>query len=316
MVTRFEWMHQLLFDVLPAAVRIAAIARRWRADAIHTNEQLLSNLAGILASKLAGLPCFSHNRMWGVSPRLIKFFGPMVAHCFAVSEFIRRDLIAGGVPASKVSVAYDGVDLEKFAVREPVEDIRRELGIPAGACVLGLFGRVVEWKGHAFFLKALSSACEQDASLYGLIVGDTSPPGGPLLQGLRSLSQELGLRDRVLFTGYRTDVARLMTAADVIVVPSVEPDPFPGVILETMASSRPVIATRIGGIPEAIQDGENGLLIAVGDVGEFFKAILRLSREPQFAKALGRKGRNIAEQRFTTTALAQAVSTVYESIIW
>jgi glycosyltransferase involved in cell wall biosynthesis len=180
---------------------------------------------------------------------------------------------------------------------------------------VGIFGRVVEWKGHDFFLKALAIACRQDPSLLGIIVGDTSPPGGRLMKGFKALTAELGIQDRVLFTGYRTDVARLMSATDIVVVPSVEPEPASLVLFESMAMGRAIVATGVGGTPELIADGRNGLLISVGDVEGFAKAILRLSADKELGRQLGVQGRRMAEERFTTQICARDVSRVYEAVL-
>ncbi len=315
LLSQAHWGMNFLADTVPAALRMASIAKRWHADAIHTNEQLLTNIAGVLASAFAGIPCFSHTRMYGIRARLARFFIPFVAHFFAMSDFIKNDLLGGGVPPEKISVVHDGVDLDQFQESGSGEDVRKELGIAPNRCVVSIFGRLVPWKGHAFFLNALAAASRRDPSLVGLIAGDTSPPGGPLMRQLKALAQSLEIRQRVLFLGYRTDVPRLLSASHIVVVPSIEPEPAGLVNYEAMAMARPVIATRVGGIPEWIIDGENGLLIAPNDVEGFTAAILRLSRDPDLARRMGRRGRDIVERQFTIRAYAEAVSREYERVL-
>lgn len=312
---RARWAAGFLLDALPAALEIAAIARKWKADAIHTNEHLTTNVAGIVAARLAGIPCFCHNRMVSFPAGLARRLVPLVAHCFAMSEFIKKDMVARGVPAGMISVVYDGLDLRKVFVGDAREPARREVGFGVERCIVGIFGRIVEWKGHEFFLRAFALASREVPNLCGLVVGDTSSPNGPLMKGLRRLLVQLGISDQVLMMGYRTDVSRLMSATDIVVVPSVEPEPFGLVNLEAMAVSRPVIATRLGGVPEVVKDGENGLLISVGDVEAFAQAIVRLSRDPAYAEQLGRQGRRIVEQRFTHELLAQGVSQEYDRVL-
>jgi glycosyltransferase involved in cell wall biosynthesis len=315
LAARAQWLLTFLADGLPTALRIASVAKRWKADAIHTNEQLLTNVAGILAARLAGVPCFSHNRMFGVNARLARYFLPLVAHCFAISEFIRKDLILGGASPSRITVVYDGVDLDQFSPGACAADVRREMGITPDRCVAGIFGRLVEWKGHEFFLRALALALREAPSLFGMVVGDTSPRGGPLMQRLKGLCRELGIGDRLVFTGYRTDVARLMSATQIVVAPSVEPEPAGLVNFEAMALSRPIIATRVGGIPELVADGVNGLLISVGDVAGFAEALVRLAKDRELAARLGGEGRRIVEQRYTARRYAEGVSKVYDRIL-
>ena len=312
---RAQWLLGLIGDALPTALRIASIAKRWKADAIHTNEQILSNVAGILAAKVAGVACFSHNRMFGLPPRMAQHFIPWVTHFFAISDYIKRDLEQGGVPPSLITVVYDGVDLAQFSEQRSPSRTRAELAIPPECCVAGIFGRMVEWKGHEFFLKAFARACAQVPGLIALVVGDTSPPGGPLMQRLKAQAVALGIHDRVRFVGYRTDIARLMSATHIVVVPSVEPEPAGLVNFEAMAVSRPIIGTRIGGIPELVQDGVNGLLISAGDVEGFAEAILRLTRDPGLARRMGEEGRRIVERRFTNQMYADLVSKTYATIL-
>ena len=312
---RAKGFFTLLADSLPAALQMASIAKRIKADGIHTNEQLTTNIAGILAARIAGVPCFSHNRMHGFSRRLSKHLIPLVAYCFAVSEFIKNNMVEAGVPSSKVSVVYDGVDLQRFTGNCAPDEARKEFGIRPDRCLVGIFGRVVEWKGHEIFLRALALASRQDDSLMGFVVGDSSPPGDSFMQRMKAMAKELGIGDRVVFTGYRTDVVRLIAATQIVVVPSVGPEPASLVLFEGMAMSRPLIATRIGGTPELVTDGENGLLIPVGDVEAFAVAMLRLSRDREFAQRLGKNGRHIVEQQFTIQKYAEGISKVYDRFL-
>jgi glycosyltransferase involved in cell wall biosynthesis len=130
-----------------------------------------------------------------------------------------------------------------------------------------------------------------------------------------ALRQELGLSDHVAFHAFRQDVPALMSALDVLVLPSTSPEPFGRVLIEAMAAGKPVVATDAGATSEIIDDGEQGLLVSANDAEAMADAIARLLLDPCLAKAMGQKGRHKVEARFTAQHYVDGVQAVYREVL-
>jgi len=188
----------------------------------------------------------------------------------ANSKATAAAFVSAGGPRDRVQVAYYGFDAGPFT-KTPVElsALRAELG-PAGSHIVGVFGRITRWKGQDVVLRALVNV----PSVVAVFAGAEEDPA--FGEELRCLANELGIADRVRFLGFRRDVPQLMRALDCIVHVPTDPEPFGCVVVEGMLARRPVIATRAGGIPEIIEDGVTGILIAPGSPDELAEALGRV----------------------------------------
>jgi glycosyltransferase involved in cell wall biosynthesis len=147
-----------------------------------------------------------------------------------------------------------------------------------------------------------------------LVIGEPNPSDRTYLDVLIHLAERLGIRDRVVFTGLRSDVPGLLACAAVSVMPSLN-EALPNVLLESMAAAAPVVATRVGGTPEAIQDGVTGMLVPPGDSPALAKAIHQLLADPELAARLGQAGRQFVCRRFSMDAMVQATERLYHSLL-
>jgi glycosyltransferase involved in cell wall biosynthesis len=189
------------------------------------------------------------------------FFGK--TNCFiAVSETVRSFYSAKlRVSAEKIKVVYNGIDVRNYEVRSQTSEVRKNLGIKEDEKVLSIIGRLVPQKGVGFFLDALSHLSPGTShQLKVLIVGE-----GPLKNSLQSTVHSQQLEEKVKFLGLRKDVPEILGITDILVLPSTR-EGLPMILLEAMAAGVIVIATRVGGTPELIQDGVNGYLVESGDV--------------------------------------------------
>jgi glycosyltransferase involved in cell wall biosynthesis len=204
-------------------------------------------------------------------------------HVVAVSSAVRDLLVSDyGVAPDRVEV------LLPTTTAEPVPSAAR----PAeGSPVVGLVGRLVQEKGVDVFLRAaaLVSAVVPQAEF--LVVGD-----GPLRPDLEHRAAVLGLSGSVTFTGYRSDVSRLLAGLDVLAVPS-RSDGSPLVVCEAMAAGVPVVASRVGGLPDLVEDGGSGLLVRPGEAEDLARALVSLLLDPEAARRLGARGRDLAATR-------------------
>ena len=192
----------------------------------------------------------------------------------------------------------NGFDLSRF--RRSLKEESQELpdGVPAGrlAPCVGVFGRITRWKGQDVLLRALAKL----PGVHGLIVGEALFTGDDraFAGELRNLATELGIADRIHFTGFRRDIVPLLLSVDVVVHCSTSPEPFGRVIVEAMLSGRPLVATKAGGALEIVKHSETGLLVEPGNPDALARAINTLVENPPLASALGVSAQRDAQERF------------------
>ena len=184
---------------------------------------------------------------------------------------------------------------------------------------MGIIGRIDWWKGQNYFIEAMGQAVKTIPNLKGLIVGEIyNDPDGrnrQYLKKLRSLINFLNLNDKIIFTGFRSDIPRLISVLDVVVHASSEPEPFGLVVIEGMATGKPVIATAAGGVLDIIQNGVNGLLVPCKDSKAMAQAILKIISNPEWAEQIGIAARQRVAERFTLQYQVTAVQKLYDSIL-
>jgi glycosyltransferase involved in cell wall biosynthesis len=232
-----------------------------------------------------------------------------------ISRTVQASHVRAGAPAQKGRVVYNGIDVQEFAAGTDREDGRKALGLAETDRVVGLVGRLEPWKGHRVFLRALAEVREHLPQCRGLIVGDPVPyePGYPA--ELVTLCRELDLEGHVIFSGFRQDVARVMSALDVVVLASTRPEPFGRVIIEAMAAGRPVVATDAGASREIIDDGVQGLLVPPGDAEALCRALVHVLSEPRTSAEMGRLGRERVRSRFNLRQYVEGVEGTYEHVL-
>ncbi|MEM4723849.1 MAG: glycosyltransferase family 4 protein, partial [Candidatus Hadarchaeum sp.] len=195
--------------------------------------------------------------------------------------------------------------------------LRTQLGIAAGAPVVLALGRLVYKKGFEYLVRAIPDIAKQFGNLRVVIAGD-----GPLYDDLLHLAQELGVENHLLLIrGVPwTDTPRYLNMCDIFVVPSVHDhkgnvDGLPNVLLEAMSCGKPVVATRVAGIPEVIEDQHNGLLVEEKDPHQLAQAITKLLASPDLAQQYGMACRTKIEERLTWGMIAKRMVEVYEQAI-
>ena len=187
--------------------------------------------------------------------------------------------------------------------------MRRELGLPEGSMVIGLVGRLDHWgKGHKELFEAMASLKEH-YPLHALIVG-----GGRRIDEVKALAASLGLADVVHFLGPRPDVPDLLHAMDIFVLPSYS-EGLSLALLEAMAAGLPVIATAVGGTPEVVTDGGNGLLIPPRDAAALAAALERLLGDPDFARRLGANARDHVREHYSLDRLGREINEIYGELV-
>jgi len=233
----------------------------------------------------------------------------VVANSEATAEAYRS---AGG-KNRRVRVIHNGFTPFHFRSGSILATGTRRGSLEGTSPIVGLFGRIARWKGQHVFLKALVELPD----VRGLIVGDAlfTREDRSYGQELRDLAAQLGIADRIHFTGFCPDILPLLLSVDVVAHCSTSPEPFGRVIVEAMLAGRPVIATRAGGAMEIVTDNQTGLLVEPGNSHALAAAIQRLLENREFAAGMGRAAKRDAERRFRLDRILQEWSECIEEVI-
>lgn len=312
---------------LRAVTRLAAMIRRDRPHILHTHTAK-AGAVGRLAALLAGdarPPIIVHTFHGHV---LQGYFDPIRAEAFrqlerelaristaliAVSPQVRDDLVGLGVaPASKFTVVRLGIEL---AERVDVEgaaagpESRRLMGVSPERFVVGWVGRMTGVKQTDDVLRALGALRESGVDACLCMVGD-----GPDRDHVERRAHELGIMRHCLFLGYQEDVAVYYAAFDALVLPS-RNEGTPVSAIEALAAGRPVVASRVGGVPDVVRDGIDGFLVESGDVDALADRLARLARDPQLGERMGEAGRARVVSRYSVARLVDDIDRLYRSLL-
>jgi glycosyltransferase involved in cell wall biosynthesis len=237
------------------------------------------------------------------------------AHCLhaaiAVSEATRQDWAKRtGLSRDRVATIYNGIDPETCARKVSRQDARRQLGLPPDGPIIAGAGRLAAMKGFSGTLDALAALRGEFPLATVVIAGD-----GPLRGQLESQMRSLGLADRVSLLGHRTDIGAVYDAADVFLLSSSMSEAAPYVVLEAMSHELPVVATRVGGVPEIIVPGETGFLVPPGNSGAVAAALRPLLSSAELRQRMGNAGRQRVIRCFQEADMVRKTVEVYRSML-
>lgn len=290
--------------------------RKLKPAAVHFNDPAI---LGIIAARLAGVPVLlmTHhtpelNRKYNLKGRFLekidfKYCG---LHFIFTSEYDRDTGIKkDGISPDKSSVIYYGLPPEKFSHRYDKKEIYNEFLLDEECHIIGNIGRLAAEKGQKYLIEAASLVIEKIKSVKFFFVGE-----GKLELKLKAQVKEKGLGDYFIFTGYRTDIPRFLSALEILVMPSlVEGLCF--AVIEASAMGVPVIATAVGGLRRSVINGKTGLLLPPSEPGALAKAILWMLEHPQEAKEMGLAGQEHFRELFTQERMVKHTEALYEKIL-
>lgn len=296
--------------------QLVCFLRVQRPDVVHTH-LIHGDLYGTLAARLAGVPFVvssKHNddvfRQQGFYVWLDRMLARRQNRIITISHHLKRFYVkVEGLPPGKIVTVHYGLAPGAF-LRDTNDgaNVRAEWGVPTDAPLAGVVGRLTEQKGHTYLLDAFAEVIRALPSACLLVVGD-----GELRSALERQATRLGLHGNVTFTGRREDVPRIMMALDVLVMPSLW-EGFGLVLLEAMAAGKPVVASRVGAIPEIVADGETGLLVPPRDPESLARALLAVLYDPAQAGEMGWRGRQRLEQQFGVVRMVEQMQALYEGL--
>ena len=295
------------------AMRLAHYVRRNRIQVVHSFG-LYPNLFAVPAAKLAGaaIVVASIRDTGDGLTRLQKWFQKMVcrlADCILVNAgAIRRSLIEQGYDPAKIVVIHNGIALSRFASKRCGAILREELGLPLSAQLVVVFSRLNPLKGIRYFLDAAISLTKKFPDARFLVVGD-----GDNRKELEDQACRLGLGQRVVFTGFQSDIPELLREAAVSVLPSLS-EGLSNTLLESMAAGVPTVATSVGGNPEVVEHGVSGLLVPPRDAAALAAAMGHLLGDIDFAARLGQAGRRRVAELFSVERSVRDTEHLYRRL--
>ena len=327
---RVERLPELRRDISPvrdllAVVRLAQLIRRERPTILHTHTAK-AGAVGRVAALLAGNarpPIVVHTFHGHV---LRGYFGPVVTYGFrllerwlartttaliAVSPEVRDELVRLGVaPRDKFTVVRVGIELrDRVADRDGRAETRRVLGISPDCFTVGWIGRMTGVKRTGDVLLAFKQLRERGVDACLCLVGD-----GPERATAERRAHELGVMRNTFFLGYQEEVAPFYAAFDAMILPSGN-EGTPVSAIEALAAGRPVVATRVGGVPDVVRDGEDGFLVDPGAVDQLADALGRLAEDPGLRERMGAAGRARVLPRYSVDRLVDDVDRLYRALL-
>jgi glycosyltransferase involved in cell wall biosynthesis len=299
----------------------------WRYLRLHKPQLLHTQLAfadilGTLTAKILRLPTVSTlhtldmsnkkgSSNWRLKLRwfILRHFTDQV---IAVSEKTRLHHIqTAGLPAAKLITLYNGIELSHFASTGAEQRARTKqaLNLPETGKIITTVAVLREPKGIQFMLQALPAILQKIADAHYLIIGDGAYKT-PLLEQVKTL----GLQESVTFAGHRTDIPALLDCTDLFVLPTLV-DALPTVLIETLAAEKPIVASNVGGIPEIVENGVNGLLVPPREPLELAKACIKVLENRDLANEFIMAGREKVQQQFDVQVQSRKLIKIYEEIL-
>jgi len=294
--------------------------RLHRPQLLHTQLEF-ADILGTVAAKILGIPSVSTVHTLDAFPEKKSAWGRMKLRWFllgkycncviAVSEKTRLHYLQSGrLHQDKVITLYNGVDISRFKNTDAsqIAKTKQALRLPLNSKVIITVAVLREPKGIQFMIEALPAILEQFPDVHYLIVGD-----GEYGAALSDLATVLDIKKHITFAGHRTDIPDLLACCDIFVLPTLK-DALPTVLIEALAAERPIVASDVGGVPEIIENGVNGLLVAPGDPSQLADACLQLLKDNELISQIVMAGNKTVRQRFNIDSQIEQLSGMYEEL--
>jgi glycosyltransferase involved in cell wall biosynthesis len=302
--------------------RFAQYLKKHEIDVVHTHD-FYTNIFGMAGAALARVPVrIASRRESAVRPasqRFVERSAYRAAHAVVANcEEVRQQLIREGVPGQKVRTIYNGLDPARVQVQVDRREVLQTLNLPEQAHFVTIMANMRAHvrhpeptclKDHPTFLRAAQRVHEKVPDAAFIIAGE-----GELKEATQELARTLGIAERTFFIGRCKDVGAVLSISDVCVLSS-RSEGFSNAILEYMAAGRPVVSTDVGGAREAVVHGESGYLVPAGDHERMGDHIASLLLEPEKARAMGERGRQLVSEKFSSLKQLQNVESLYNELL-
>ena len=313
LLLRIASLLDIFVVTVPYVWRLYQFAKDRRIKLVHQNNGF--DLGSLILSRLLRVPLVAYQRGDEWNSPAVRWLAGGVQHYIANSATTQAWLTSLGIASRRISIVYPPLDLVVFDHRRTFSLGRSAFGVDETTACFGIVGNLVPWKGQGVFLRAARRVFDRIRNARAFVVGGPLPDGKKYETELKALARDLGIDDRVTFTGFCADVPEIMNLLDVVVHASISPEPFGRVIVEAMAMRRPVVASRAGGPLEIIEDGRTGFLVAPGDEGALASRVITLLEDRTLSARIAVAAYQDVERRFSPDIHAQEVQQVYETVL-
>lgn len=314
----FKGIMQYGMGLVKYSNQLVKFAKEHEIDVVHTNTAAV--LEGSAVARKLHIP-----QLWSiheiiVSPNIMfKFTSKVIAKNSAItitdSQAVKDHLLESGYfKDNAIKVIYNGVDANRFNPGNDSSYLRKEWNIPADAMVVGMMGRVNSWKGQKDFLKAANILLAKHPNMYAVLVGAAFAGEEWREKELADEISKSPYKDRIINVGYRTDSEGIYKLYDIFVLPSTNPDPLPTVVLEAMATGKPVVGYRHGGVCEMVKEGYNGLLAEVRNPTDLAKKVDILLSNEELRETMGEHSRDRLLENFSIESYVKNYSDEYDRL--
>ena len=302
-------------NLLPFLVRFLRLARHYQPDLIHVNNEPLCNRGALMAAKLLGIPAVCHVRGEQEGSLAMRWFYRIPDHFIPVSHWVSDNIGTLGIPDSRRTVIYDGLELDSLDIDADGRVFRAAQGVPSDAFAVGLVGLLIPWKGQRLFLDAAKRLVGRIPRLRMLIVGGTPDECRDYEAELRRRVAAEGLEGVVLFTGHVSNMTEVYNGLDVVVSASTSPEPLGTVVIESMTMARPLVAPAHGGAAEMATHEQTALLFKPRDATDLARQIARFHDDPETTERLRQAARIHALATFDVETHATKVQRLYDQVM-
>jgi glycosyltransferase involved in cell wall biosynthesis len=295
---------------IPFLFRLVSILRTEKPDIVHLHSRRGADVLGGLAASITGTTCLLTRRVDNPENTLavgLKY--RLYDRVISISEGIRDVLISEGLPPGKVTCIHSAVDTERYTGPWDRKQFRALFDLPPDGAVCGVIAQLIDRKGHRYLIEAIPEILKTVPGTVFLFFGK-----GSREKELKNQVQELGLGDSVRFTGFRVDLDEFIGCLDLVIHPALM-EGLGVSLLQAAAAGIPIVGSRAGGIPEAVEDGINGFLVEPGNTEEISQAVTRLLVDQELASRLGDSGRDLVRSKFSIEAMVKGNLAVYRSLM-
>lgn len=297
-------------------MRLARLLKQERIALVHLNNSITRNHPWMIAARLAGVPCITHER--GINTEFKprdRWLGRRLDAVICISAAVRENFVARHLGSLPLSIIHNGLDPRQMRVTRSPGEIRAELDVPEQTRLIGIVGNIRPWKGQEVVIRALATLRDEFPDVTCLLIGDIARGEESYRAEIEHLVAQLGLAGRVLLTGFRADVANYVNALEIQIHASTAPEPFGRVLLEAMALSKPLIASGGGAVPEIVVDGTTGLLFEPGNPDALGRCLRKLLQDRKLAAQLGSQGRRRLEDEFSIDHNIELTQHLYTRVL-
>lgn len=315
----FKGIFNYIFNYFKSVKEICKFAKEQEIDLIHNNTMAV--LEGILVSKKIKKPLITHIHEMIEHPQmiskilyklLIKNSTKVITVSNAVKKHIDKIIKRN---SDNIEVVHNGIEIDKFSAKLDIDYLYDEFNIPkTGVIVLGMIGRINAIKGQDDFINVMHRILKRTHNIYGIIVGDAFRGQEWRIKELEKKIKKCNCESNLIYTGFRKDIKQLHQLFDIYILPSIEKDSFPTVVLESMASGNSIVAYKCGGVEEMVIDNTNGFLVEQRNDEELLKAIQVLSEDIELRKKMGQKSYEIVKKEFSIEGFIKKFEKLYSSL--